>query len=190
MAYATELYPGQRFYLHNDGTQTVVTLSSTGAGQQQQASTSLATGAWSAPPVVYRTEQGAVVKITTAEGDRYFAIVGNSIQTLQTPPSVSSGQQIELQQTSSPNVPSMQPMQPMQPMRPMNMGGMSMNMNPMEMRMGDMTLSANSPSQSSSQASAQSSAAPTNARRFCTQCGNSVDPSDRFCAHCGQSLKP
>ncbi|MGI0493152.1 zinc ribbon domain-containing protein [Alkalinema pantanalense CENA528] len=108
-------------------------------------------------------------------------------------------------------IPEMQPMksmpgmQPMQPMQPMRMGDMQMNSNPMEMRMGNMEMRMGNPtanasvssasaasnvssSVSSSVASTGSSSAELNAKRFCTQCGNAVQPTDRFCASCGHQL--
>ncbi|MGB3495726.1 MAG: zinc ribbon domain-containing protein [Elainellaceae cyanobacterium] len=100
----------------------------------------------------------------------------------------------------------------------MRMGNMQMNMKPMEMRMGDMELHMDNPSSSQSKAashagpstdtfpktnpiaspeSAQASrtsgqpSAPSQSahpRRFCSQCGAPVTPTDRFCASCGTQL--
>lgn len=188
MAYATELYPGQSCYVHNAGDQTIVTLASTASGQQQQASTSLATGPWTAPPSFYRTHQGGIIQLATAQGDRYIHIQGTSLQLLTAPPAIADAQAVPFQWIDDPvatpmkPMSSMPPMTPMQPMKPlsMQMGNMQMSMQPMEMRMGDMTLRAET---SSSQASQ-----PPSARRFCSQCGAPVQPSDRFCAACGHAL--
>lgn len=185
MAYATELYPGQQCYVHNAGDQTVVTLASIASGQQQQASTSLMTGPWTAPPSFYRTHQGGIIQLATTQGDRYLHIQGTSLQLLTAPPAIADAQALPMQRVDDPAVPtpmaSMPPMTPMQPMKPlsMQMGNMQMSMQPMEMRMGDMTL----------RAEASSPSAPTpSARRFCSQCGAPVQASDRFCAACGHAL--
>ncbi|HEY9815896.1 MAG TPA: zinc ribbon domain-containing protein [Candidatus Obscuribacterales bacterium] len=187
MAYATELYPGQQCYVHNAGDQTVVTLASMASGQQQQASTSLMTGSWTAPPRFYRTQQGGIIQLATTQGDRYLCIQGTSLQLLAAPPAIADAQALPLQWVDDPvaapmkPMASIPPMTPMQPMRPlsMQMGNMQMSMQPMEMRMGDMTLRA--------EASASSSPTPS-ARRFCSQCGAPVQASDRFCAACGHAL--
>ena len=193
MAYATELYPGQQCYVHNAGDQTVVTLASMASGQQQQASTSLMTGPWTAPPSFYRTHQGAIIQLATTQGDRYIHIQGTSLQLLTAPPAIADAQALPIQRVDDPVAtpmppmspmsmsPSMKPMPPMQPMKPlsMQMGNMQMSMQPMEMRMGDMTLRA--------EASAPSSPTPS-VRRFCSQCGTPVQASDRFCAACGHAL--
>jgi hypothetical protein len=180
MAYAIELHPGQHLHIHNSGNQTVVTLTTAAPGQQQQASTSVTTGRWTAVPVLYRTHQGGLVKLATAQGDRYLSIQGTSMQLVSSPSVFGHPAPVPLEPvpdpTPAPPMAPMPPLEPMSPMKPMNlsMGNMQMSMQPMEMRMGDMTLGTPPP------------AAP--ARRFCSQCGASVQPSDRFCAACGHHL--
>jgi NADH pyrophosphatase NudC (nudix superfamily) len=114
---------------------------------------------------------GIAIKISTAQGESWIQIQGNSISVMSGNPSVGSSQQIQVQQTSHAPGFSMQPMQPMQPMK---MGDMTMNLNPMEMKMGNMEM--------------RMSSTPSGKRRFCSQCGASVKESDRFCSSCGNAL--
>ncbi|HBB32671.1 MAG TPA: zinc ribbon domain-containing protein [Cyanobacteria bacterium UBA8803] len=192
MAYVCELGTGQRVYLDNQGNQTVVTTISSSLGQQQQASSSFPTGNWTAPPEVFQTPSGAVLKITTAQGGYYIQVQGGSMSAVSGMPSFGSSQQMQVQQVASPpasSMPPMQPIQPMQPMQPMEpmkpmeplkMGDMQMNMNPMEMRMGNMEMRMGSSVSSST--SAQST------KRFCPKCGVSINLGDRFCSSCGHRL--
>jgi zinc-ribbon domain len=173
MAYACELGTGQRIYLDNQGMQTMVTAMSGGPGQQQQSSTGFQTGSWIAPPEMFQIAGGAVLKVTTAQGEHFIYIQGNSMQVMGGVPSLSGSQQMQVQQVS--RVPPSS-MPPMEPMKPMNMGGMQMN--PMEMRMGDMEMrmgSASAPNTPST-------------RRFCSQCGTAIEAEDRFCSSCGHRL--
>lgn len=174
MAYACELGTGQRIYLDNQGMQTMVTVMSGGPGQQQQSSTGFQTGSWTAPPEIFQTAGGAVLKVTTTQGEHFIYIQGNSMQVMGGAPSLSGSQQMQVQQVSRVPPSSMPPMKPMEPMKPMNMG----QMNPMEMRMGDMEMRMGS-------AAAPNTPSP---RRFCSQCGAAVEPEDRFCSSCGHRL--
>ncbi|MEM0981770.1 MAG: zinc ribbon domain-containing protein, partial [Cyanobacteria bacterium P01_H01_bin.58] len=203
MAYTCEFSPGQRIYLDNVGEQTIVTLMSSSAGQQQQSGSQFTTGLWTTPPELFRIEQGVVVKLTTAQGERYLQLQGMQLGWMTHSPNLGHAQSMQMSaevampgtnmppmQPMSPmgSTPPMQPMQPMtpvqpmqpmkpmQPMQPMKMGNMEMNMNPMQMRMGNMEMSLGN--------DAGSVAKP----KFCSQCGTPVQPSDRFCAHCGHQL--
>jgi hypothetical protein len=203
MAYQLELQAGQTLVLDNRGTQTVITLASHGPGQQQQASQSLTTGTWISPPEAYRTAEGVLIRLRTAEGDRILQIQQQQIRVLNQIPLGLNLQAIPLQERES-VAPAMQPMkpmqpmqmQPMQPMGKLSMGDMHMSLDPMEMRMGDMTLSmgsssASNPASDTSPTSPPEPADPSaSQRRFCSQCGARVQPSDRFCASCGHSLNP
>lgn len=109
-------------------------------------------------------------------------------------------------------MPAMRPMERMQPMSPMNM-----TMNPMSMNMGNMSMTMDSAAVSTSAAQSSVSRHATNpetassqpphedtagnstphpettepeqkVKRFCSQCGEGVQPSDRFCAYCGNAL--
>lgn len=195
MAYLYDLGTGQRIFLDNQGTQTTVTTTFSGAGQQQQASSSFQTGPWTASPQAFPTSGGMVIKLHTATGERLIQIQGSSVSTVNIAPPMDTAQPLPAQQVDSPTVmqpmqpmapmPPMQPMQPMQPMPPMTMGNMTMGLNPMEMRMGDMEMrmgtAVGAPGSSANSSSVQS---------FCTQCGTAVKPMDRFCAHCGNPLQP
>jgi zinc-ribbon domain len=183
MVYLCDLGSGHSIYLDNQGTQTVVTTLSSSPGQQQQASNSLQTGAWVAPPQLFRTPAGVVIKIFTAQGDLFIQIQGSSMHAIDGVPMVGNAQQMQMQQVASApssSIPLMQPMQPMPPMQPMKMGNMQMNLKPMEMRIGNMEMRMGkaTPVANSAQGT----------RHFCSQCGVAVEASDRFCAHCGYKL--
>jgi len=192
MAYVCELGTGQRVYLDNQGTQTIVTTYSGSLGQQQQATSSFPTGSWTSPPELFQTPSGVVLKIRTVHGENYIQIQGSSMSVIGGVPSVSASQQMDVQQVTSTPTSSMPPMtpmepmkpmgpmKPMEPMKPMKMGDMEIKSNPMEMRMGNMEMRMGSPMSFST--SAQSD------QRFCSQCGNSVQVGDRFCANCGNRL--
>ena len=178
MAYTCDLAPGHRVYLDNQGNQTIITTTMGLPGQQQQASNSMATGPWTAPPEMYQSNGGAVVKIFTAQGETCIHIQGNSVS-MTAAPSVAGAQQLSMQQTTT--MPSMRPMQPMQPM---TMGNMQMTMNPMEMRMGNMELKMDATNQAPHQTSNPS----PQTRQFCSQCGSKVAAEDKFCSSCGHAL--
>ncbi|HBW57587.1 MAG TPA: zinc ribbon domain-containing protein [Oscillatoriales bacterium UBA8482] len=182
MAYVCQLGAGQSVYLENQAAQTVVTLISSGPGQQQQASSSFTTGVWTSPPQVFQTPRGMVLKVTSEQGERMLQIQGSSVSLLGEMPLAADSKALTVQEVPSlPVVPGIQPMEPMamkpmEPMKPMNlkMGDMEMNMNPMSMQMGNMELRMGSPAAA--------------AKSFCSQCGTSVQPEDRFCSNCGHQL--
>lgn len=191
MAYVCDLGAGQRAYLDNQGTQTIITLASSSPGQQQQASTSVQTGSWIGPPQAFQTASSVVIRIQLADGNRFVQIQGSSINWV-TASAIETAQPLAMQRTE---MPAMQPMQPMTmpampPMQPMTMGNMSMSLNPMEMRMGDMEMRMGSvTSSASSNQTANQASTEAASQRFCNQCGSAVKPDDRFCSSCGNRLE-
>ena len=167
MIYNWELATGQQISVENQGAQTVVTISSISAGQQQRTINSFNTGIWIVPPEMSIDPTGATLKITTFTGATLIQVRGNSIQMQST----SSGEHQSSTSSSSTFTTDMAPMPPMQPMQ---MGNMQMNMQPMVMKMGDMELNMG---------------ATVGKQTFCTQCGTPVKPIDKFCASCGHKLE-
>jgi hypothetical protein len=182
MAYMCELGPGHNVYLENQGSQTIITSIVSSLGQQQQSSISVRTGNWTASPEMYRMPHGAILKITTAQGENFVQVQGSSMSSMTSAPSLSDAQQMQMAQIAgmpaTSFIPPMEPMQPIPPMQPMKMGNMEMGMNPMEMRMGNMHLTMGSVSEPRQ----------TQARHFCNQCGSATKPEDRFCSSCGNKL--
>jgi hypothetical protein len=168
MTYVYSLATGQQISLHNQASQTIITVTSSQPGQQQQSSSSLQTGPWTAPPQVSQTSSGILIKIQSVQGEQYIQVQGNPIQ-VGTP----AIDELEISELAS--MQPMQPMQPIQPIQPMKMGNMSMSLNPMEMRMGNMELRMESQPNSTT-------------KKFCSQCGTSVKPDDQFCTNCGSRL--
>lgn len=179
MAYICDLGSGSQVYLDNQGTQTMITISYHLPGQQQQSSSSLSTGIWTADPEAYQTPTGIVLKITTAQRTQFFGLQGNRVGAIAQSPALETAQPMQVQQIETMPSSPMPSMQPMQPMQPMTMGNMQMSMDPMEMHMGNMEMRMGS----------AAPATPATGKRFCTQCGTQTDPSDRFCASCGHALK-
>ncbi|MBL1173524.1 zinc ribbon domain-containing protein [Pantanalinema sp. GBBB05] len=175
MPYECELSTGQRIYLDCQGNQTIVTLSSSQPGQQQQSSCGFQTGAWTAPPQLFQTPGGAMIKITTAQAESLLQIQGNYMGISSDLSAIGGSQSLPMRQVASPST---TPMPPMPPMQPMKMGDMQMTMNPMTMQMGNMGMQMGSPTP----------VPHTQERRFCSQCGGRVDPSDRFCSSCGHQF--
>jgi hypothetical protein len=199
MAYTCDLGGGQHVYLDNVGDQTAVTLASTGPGQQQQSGSQFTTGPWTQAPEFFRIDPGVVIKLTTAQGAQFLQLQGQQLGWMVQPPTLANAQQMQtstvaampggsmppmqpMTSTTTGTAPKMEPMQPMQPMQPMapmppmQMGNMSMNTQPMEMRMGNMAMRMGEAPNQGAQ------------RKFCSQCGTPVQPSDRFCASCGHQL--
>jgi hypothetical protein len=168
MAIYSELPTGQSLYLNNQGMQTIVTLASGAVGQQQQSSSSFATGVWTKEPQIEIIPQGAIIEIITETGPHRIQIQGSSI-------GFSSPHTSGVSQSSQSTTATSFSSSPMQPMQPMKMGNMSMNFAPMEMQMGDMKMSMGD-TKTVSQV------------RFCSQCGAKVAATDRFCSSCGHQL--
>jgi hypothetical protein len=178
MSYAGDLDHGQQLYLENAGEQTVLSLSSRAAGQQQTQSSSFQTGSWSAPPTLFRVSGGFILRIESGQRQTFVGIQANQWQLLSNAPSLQAAETVPLRQVNQGEQSALPPMQPMQPMK---MGDMEMQMNPMQMRMGNMELrmdEARSP---------QSESAPAQ-KQFCSQCGQKIQVGDRFCAYCGHQL--
>lgn len=169
MPYVSQLGTGQQVYLDNQGDQTILTLVSSSSGQQQQSSNSLTTGSWTAPPQVYQSATGIIIKIYTETGAQAIQVQGGSMSLIAGNPASSSARTLSVDEvTQMPNS-GMSPMKPMQPLPPMP------GMPPMEMKMGNMQMSMNSQAGSTT-------------RNFCSQCGAGVQAGDRFCASCGHKL--
>ncbi len=185
MAYIGKLGAGQQLYLENQGTQTLITLTSHSNSQQQSQSSGFQTGNWTVPPTLFRTPAGFILRIESSSGQHFVQIQSNGMSTLQAVPSLVHADVISLEQVADAAsssqqsiefTPLMEPMKPMEPLPPMKMGDMEMRMNPMEMRMGNMELRMGEKLQTQS------------GSRFCSQCGQSVKESDHFCSSCGHRL--
>ena len=159
MTYHWELGTGHQISVDNEGAQTVVTILHTSAGQQQRTSNSFTTGIWLVPPKMSMTPRGGILKVTTPSGESLIQIQGNSIN-LQS----NQGASQSTTSTSSTST----------GIKPMQMGNMQMNMQPMSMKMGNMELNMD---------------ATASQKRFCTECGTPVKPTDKFCASCGHKLE-
>jgi hypothetical protein len=187
MIYSCEFAAGQSLYLDDQGKQIVLTLTSSSPGQQQQSSSSFR-GSLTAPPQVFRTDQGVVVRLITSGGDRLIHLQGNQFHPISHSSDLNNAERIQVKQTDGePFIPSVQPMKPMEPMQPMqpmhlNMGDMQMSMNPLQMRMGDMELKMGSTTAS------ETASKSAQMQNFCSQCGVAVNRGDRFCSNCGHQL--
>lgn len=183
MPYRCDLSPGQQIYLDNQGSQTIITVASGSAGQQQQSSSRLQTGPWQDVPQIARVGGGVIIRCVSTQGVFTFQVQGNQVSTVTGALDWATAQDVPVQLVdhlpgqAMPPMQPMAPMQPMTPMQPMQMGSMKMSANPMEMRMGDMEMRMG---QEPAKAAAKS--------RFCTQCGTQVNPDDRFCSSCGHQL--
>ena len=160
MIYHWELGTGHQISVDNEGAQTVVTILHTSAGQQQRKSNSFTTGIWLVPPEMSMTPTGGILKVTTPSGESLIQIQGNSINLH------SQGASQSTTSTSSSSTAT--------GIKPMQIGNMQMNMQPMSMKMGSMELNMD---------------ATASQKRFCTECGTPVKPTDKFCASCGHKLE-
>lgn len=154
MVYGCRLETGQQVYVENQGAQTVITVIGSGPGQQQSQRTGISTGEWTAPPSMFRTSQGLVLRVETSQGHAFFQIQASQISTMRVAPALRHAEVLPMQQVAASDAPaaSMQPMEPMQPMQPMQ------PMEPMQMRMGNMQMQMGD-TQHSGQSHASSSAA-------------------------------
>ena len=99
-AYLCNLGNGQQLYLENQGTETLLTLSSSSPGQQQSQRTQFSTGAWQATPTLKRTNHAWIVQVSTAQGDRYIQVQSQGMQ-MVTHPSSEAIESLPLQPISS-----------------------------------------------------------------------------------------
>ena len=170
-AYTCELDKGQQIYIENQGSQTVITLTSSTASQQQSQRNDFETGNWRVPPTVFQTLNGVVLRIE-AESQRFIQVQANKMSSLDAAPTLSDADVLPLRkvEASTQSMPAMQPMQPMKPMKPMQ---------PMQMQMGNikMQMGESLPERQST-------------KNFCSQCGSRIAEGDRFCSYCGNSLIP
>ncbi len=169
MAYQCDLETGQRLYLENRGTQTVVRLTSGNARQQQSQQSNFETGEWRSLPKVFRTATEIILKIDCVQKQSFLSLQAQRIGMLTNLPDLTGAEALSLQPTES----IASSFKPIEPMQPMQMGDMQMQ--PMEMKMGTMHMKMGAPD-------AQST------HRFCSQCGESVTEGDRFCSQCGTKL--
>ena len=188
MGYRCEWATGQSVYLENVDDQTRVTLTNSSPGQQQQSSNHVQTGHWTAPPEVWQVAIGLVVKLLTAQGERFIYIQGNQVSTSKEAPSWGDAQPLPVHVDSTPAAMAPTPsMPPMHPLPPMQMGDMQMDQSAMTMQMGKMRMEMN-PIEPSPQTGIDKPSTSVVQRNFCSQCGSTLKPSDRFCAHCGHRL--
>lgn len=179
MPYQYDLGLGQKIYLDNSGSTTVITLASSSPGQQQSG-TQVQTGPWTEVPQATRSGSGMLLRCVTAQGVFIWQVQGMQISKADT--AVWPAQQavflqpIETGPSAMPPMAPIKPITPIKPMAPMTMGNMHMSANPMTMQMGDMTLSLGN-------------AEASNAQKFCTQCGSATKAGDRFCGNCGHQLQ-
>lgn len=185
MAYIIELGPGYSLSLLNQGPQTSVTLTSVSPGQQQQSSFSFATGIWLQAPAAFRNSAGVWIVVTASSGTCTLKVQQNQVTASQGEPDLHDAQRLQLRPLDPVETPapgsSTQPLPPLQPLS-MQLGDMTMSMSPMQMRMGDRSMDLQSPLP-------LPKAQPTQAQRFCTQCGAALRPGDRFCGSCGYKLQ-
>ena len=178
-AYTCDLDKDQQIYIENQGSRTVIRLTSGGLGQQQSQSNSFETGNWRVPPTVFRTRGGVVLRIEAEQSQLFIQVQSNAMSKLDAAPSLSDADILPLQkvETETPSkqssMPGMQPMQPMEPMKPMQ-----------PMQMGNMKQMGEPPQMESATEQRQST------KNFCPQCGSKVEKGDRFCSNCGNELAP
>ncbi|WP_228038225.1 zinc ribbon domain-containing protein [Nodosilinea sp. LEGE 06152] len=155
---------------------TVITLASSGSGQQQQSGIQAQTGLWTEVPQAARTGSSVLLRCVTAQGVFVWQVQGTEIGVADAA-AWPAQQALALQPAEAglQAMPPIKPMTPMEPMAPMTMGNMHLSANPMTMQMGDMTLSMGN--------------AEASAKKFCTQCGSAIQAGDRFCGSCGHQLQ-
>lgn len=188
MGYGAVLAEGWQLYVDYAATsaQTQVTTTHMAMGQQQSQAIALSTGAWKAPPLLFRVAGGFVLQLETATGTVFVQIQPGQLQAIAALPDGTGANRVPLEQRNGPvpgAMPPLSPLPPLSSMQPgrmsmgnMSMGNMSMNLDGMQMRMGDMELTMGDRT------------APNPLRKFCPQCGNAVQVGNRFCAHCGHRL--
>ncbi|MCY7323865.1 MAG: zinc ribbon domain-containing protein [Phormidesmis sp. CAN_BIN36] len=160
MAYQCDLGTGQRLYLENLGTQTIVRLTSGNARQQQSQQSNFETGEWQDLPKVFRTGTGIILQIESTQKQSFLSLQAQRIGTLNNLPDMTGAEVLSLQTTES-IVSSFNPMEPMKPME-MKMGTMQMKMDTL---------------QSAQRFCSQCGESVKVADRFCSHCGTQLSTS-------------
>jgi hypothetical protein len=193
MVYNCELESGRQVFIENHNRQTLITMGSSGTGQQQSQRNSFETGEWDHPPTLFKTSDGFVLRVE-AEGNRFFfRLEASGTQTLSGAPSLRDADVLPLQKAAvekSMNMEPMAPMRPMKPMQPMEPMQPLNSMKPMEMHMGNMSMRMGKQEQELPRRDLEQRGPGRASGRFCTQCGQPADKADRFCGRCGHQLKP
>jgi hypothetical protein len=187
MAYKCELESDRQVFIENHNRQTLITMGSSGAGQQQSQRNSFETGEWDHPPTLFRTSDGVVLRVE-AEGNQFFFRLGaGGTQTLSGAPSLRDADVLPLQKAAvekSMNMEPLAPMKPMEPMQPLK------PMKPMEMHMGNMSMRMGEQEQEPPRRDLEQHEPDRTTKRFCTQCGQPAGETDRFCGRCRHQLRP
>ena len=160
MAYQCDLGTGQRLYLENRGTQTIVRLTSGSARQQQSQQSNFETGEWQDLPKVFRTGTGLILQIESAQKQSFVSLQAQRIGTLSHLPDMTGAEVLSLQPTEA-IASSFKPMEPMKPM---------------EMKMGSMQMQMGTP-QSGQRFCSQCGESVRVSDRFCSHCGTKLSAS-------------
>jgi zinc-ribbon domain len=183
MAYTTDLGDGQKLWLSNHGAFTQITLGNSASEPQQRQSNSFETGAWIAPPALFCTAIGVVLRIHAALGQTFIQIQESQMQlvsTLLQP--LQDADAVPLQEVGDDL--SAQPMSQIQSLSslpPLQIGDMQMQTT------DGIVIQLPSPF-ADSQQTPSSTVSAAESHRFCSQCGHSIGRGDRFCSHCGHKL--
>lgn len=134
--YLFDMGPGQFLAILSDGDKTVLTLQSSGVGQQQSQQSSFSTGPWIAPPQAWEYAGIYYVRVQTQGGSLWLQAGRGQIGLGQTPPANATPLPGRSMSSSQPQpIPEMPPMKPME----MRMGNMAMQMGDLpKMQMGSM----------------------------------------------------
>jgi hypothetical protein len=108
MAYFGELDTGLRIYLDNRHHETTIATFSAGAAQMELFHQDLHLGRWNAPPEIWQTPTGVVVKVETSQGQHYISLAGKQVGLLTEVPTVSDARKIRIGEVSC--IPPLQPM--------------------------------------------------------------------------------
>ena len=157
MAYQCDLGTGQRLYLENRGTQTIVRLTSGSARQQQSQQSNFETGEWQDLPKVFRTGTGLILQIESAQKQSFVSLQAQRIGTLSHLPDMTGAEVLSLQPTEA-IASSFKPMEPM------------------EMKMGSMQMQMGTP-QSGQRFCSQCGESVRVSDRFCSHCGTQLSAS-------------
>ena len=187
MVYKCELEPGRQVFIENHDRQTMITMGSSGTGQQQSQRNSFETGQWDRPPTLFRTSDGVVLRVEAEDNQFFFHLGPGGTRTLSGAPSLRDADVLPLQRAAAEKSMNMEPMAQMKPMEPMQP---LKPMKPMEMHMGNMSMRMGEQEQELQRRDLEQRESGRATRRFCTQCGQAAAEADQFCARCGHQLRP